>query len=228
MSVQYRRTHFNASKNVFRTRPHLHVDLDGNGNLHHIHDIGDYLKEQMLLPPPNGTPETNWTRTGIPHPTRPGRVIGIRRAMQLLRRYKKHKGKIDQETWKRIQKRYQAPYETGRVTGANPGLYRAPAAADEVVAAEAAAEKVAAAKEAVAEAVAEEVVAEEAAAEAGGKRKRRLRSLGVGAYRGIRDAGKRAGEDMSDEQFEAGMVSALSVSMTAVVVWLAQSVFKLF
>jgi hypothetical protein len=33
---------------------------------------------------------------------------------------------------------------------------------------------------------------------------------------------------MPDEQFQAGMVSALSVSMTAVVVWLAQSVFKLF
>lgn len=227
MPVQYGRAHFNASKNVFRTRPHLHVDLDGNGNLHHIHDIGDYLKEQMLLPPPDGTPETNWTRTGIPHPTRPGRVIGIRRAMHLLRRYKKHKGNIDQETWKRIQKRYQAPYDTARVTGANPGLYRASTAAG-VVATEAAAEKVAAAKEAVAEAVEEEVAAEDAAAEAGGKRKRRLRSLGTGVYRGIRDAGKRAGGDTSDEQFEAGMVSALSVSMTAVVVWLAQNVFKLF
>jgi len=227
MPVQYRRTHFNASKNVFRGRPYLHVDLDGNGNLHHIHDIGDYLKEQMLLPPPNGTPETNWTRTGIPHPIRPGRVIGIRRAMKLLGRYKKHKGNIDQETWERIQKRYQVPYQIAQATGANPGLYRAPTTAGGV-AAEAATEKVAAAKEAVAEAVAEEVVAEEAAAKAGGKRKRRLRSLGVGAYRGIRDAGKRAGEDMPDEQFQAGMVSALSVSMTAVVVWLAQSVFKLF
>lgn len=175
-------------------RHRLLADIDLNGNKHHLFDVGDYLKEEMLRQPPNGTAASNWTRTGIPHPTKKGRVIGIRRAMKLLKRYQKHGGEIDTETMKRIQKRYQQPYETAQLYGTNPGKYesrggRSPGSS---------------------------IIS--GVGKVGRKAGRGAVSAGKTSFRAVSDAGRRAGESMSEEQFAtaAGSIAATSVSLAAV------------
>jgi len=247
---RYNPTRTREAKALALTNPkhHLLADLDMNGHMHHLHDIGDYLKAQMLRFPPDGTVATNWTRTGIPHPIKRNSVIGIRRALKILKRYKRHGGDIDAATMDKIIVRYQQPYEAGRLYGENPGAYKGPVpiAAERVV--EEAAERVAeeAAEEAaeeVAEEVAEEAVEKESrrgafraglaamggkVTKAGQAAQRGVRVAGVGAYKHVRRAGIEAGESMSDEQFATGAGSLVSASAGLTVLWAMSNFFKLF
>jgi hypothetical protein len=110
-TISYTPKQVNRAKAIALHTPnhHMLVDLDSNGNVQHLYDMGRYLKEHM-------SQGGSWHRQGIPHPLKTGKTIPAKRAMKIMEQYYKHGGRIDAKTMASYRKQLRFGSSKATVT----------------------------------------------------------------------------------------------------------------